>query len=262
MRWLSKLEPYLLTKYEDKQQVRRLINDMANIAFLPKRNSIRKGNQLPEEYLKRVVEERGEDALTAQNITLDKQLWTLENYEEFLRDRRRKIVKSINDLLKSLDKTQAIQTKSLDDKIKERESDHKLQAPNRELIQPVLKTIAAFMNTPGGGVLLIGVHDETRDILGIESDYNTFNDRRNWDGWYQTLVNGINTKLGKELSGYWEASEHIREGKTVAEIQVRMSSRPVFYDPNGKAEFYIRSGNTTQALNPKQASDYIREHWG
>ena len=99
----SKLEPYLLQRYNDTMKVKKLINDIANMAFLSKQQNQYKTNKLPEEYFETIVKERGEDALTAQYITLDNSLWTLSRYEEFLQDRRKRIVKGINDLMKSLE---------------------------------------------------------------------------------------------------------------------------------------------------------------
>ncbi len=51
----------------------------------------------------------------------------------------------------------------------------------------ILKTIAAFMNSEGG-MLIVGVEDNG-NILGVEEDFQTFSDRKNWDGWMQHLVN-------------------------------------------------------------------------
>jgi hypothetical protein len=53
----------------------------------------------------------------------------------------------------------------------------------------------------------------------------------------------------------------------VAKIKVQKSYRQVFVEYQDsksgqpKTEFYYRAINTTQALNTKQANDYIKEHW-
>ena len=99
----SKLEPFLMGQYGDTQKVKRMVNDIANIAFLTKRNNIIKSNKLPQEYFRTIINKRGQGALAAQNITLDNSLWALENYEKFLEDRRRKLVDGINDLMEKLE---------------------------------------------------------------------------------------------------------------------------------------------------------------
>ena len=64
--------------------------------------NIQKSDKLPEERLPKVVDDWGEEALSAQNITLDKSLWSLDMYEKFLEDRRQKIAGAINNLMNSL----------------------------------------------------------------------------------------------------------------------------------------------------------------
>jgi very-short-patch-repair endonuclease len=129
----------------------------------------------------------------------------------------------------------------------------------------ILKTIAAFMNSEGG-LLIVGVEDNG-NILGIEKDFETFSDRKNWDGWVQHIVNVVRKHIGTEFLEHIRVEAILCDGKTVALIRVQKSYKPAFVeyqDTKGgqsKVEFYYRALNTTQALNTKQASDYIKEHW-
>jgi hypothetical protein len=50
------------------------------------------------------------------------------------------------------------------------------------------------------------------------------------------------------------------EGKTIAKIVVKKSARPAFIEKTN-AEFYIRGINTSRSLNPREASNYIFDHW-
>jgi hypothetical protein len=61
----------------------------------------------------------------------------------------------------------------------------------------ILKTLAAFMNSDGG-MLIVGVEDNG-NILGVEEDFQTFSDRKNWDGWMQHLVNVVRKYIGSEF---------------------------------------------------------------
>ena len=97
----AQLKPFLEKKY-DRSKAKSLVNDIGNICFLQKVTNIQKSDKLPEERLPKVVDDWGEEALSAQNITLDKSLWSLEMYEEFLKDRRQKIADGINNLMNSL----------------------------------------------------------------------------------------------------------------------------------------------------------------
>ncbi len=134
----------------------------------------------------------------------------------------------------------------------------------RSLENEICKTVAAFMNSYGG-TLLVGVEDKGT-INGIENDFQSFNDKKNWDGWLQHLTNLIDEHIGKEFMMYIRSEAVIINGKTVAILKVKESSRPVFveHDDNKgqrRTEFYIRGLNTTQVLSIRQITPYINEHW-
>ena len=63
---------------------------------------------------------------------------------------------------------------------------------NKELRKVISKTIAGFMNT-AGGVLLIGVEDNG-NIIGIQHDLDTLT-KKNVDCYEQHLRNGIGVFL-------------------------------------------------------------------
>ena len=52
-----------------------------------------------------------------------------------------------------------------------------------------------------GGKLLVGIEDNG-EIAGIEKDFETFNDRKNLDGWLQHFTNLIDDHIGKEFMTY------------------------------------------------------------
>ena len=51
------------------------------------------------------------------------------------------------------------------------------------------------------------------------------------------------------------------EDKTVAVIHADPTRKPVYLMEGQTAEFYVRSGNTTQQLNVRQAHDYIQDRF-
>ena len=65
-----------------------LINDMANLAFIGGKTNRRISSKPPHEYMPAVVDKQGEQALKAQCIPDDPRLWQVENYLEFLTERR------------------------------------------------------------------------------------------------------------------------------------------------------------------------------
>lgn len=72
---------------------RSVINDIANIAFLTEKANKIISKKEPFEYLQNIDEEK----LKNQFIPLDKELWRLENFDKFLEERRKLIVKHINE---------------------------------------------------------------------------------------------------------------------------------------------------------------------
>ncbi len=86
----------LKDRYDKKE-----INEIANLAFIGGKTNRQITNKEPINYLeKEVVAKRGEEALTSQLISLDKKLWEIANYQEFLNNRRKAIADLINQYMK------------------------------------------------------------------------------------------------------------------------------------------------------------------
>ncbi|MDQ3692715.1 MAG: DUF262 domain-containing protein [Chloroflexota bacterium] len=137
--------------------------------------------------------------------------------------------------------------------------DFRQRQVNKVLEKMVAKTIAAFMNSEGG-TLVIGVSDEGA-ALGIEEDFATLGSRGDRDGWEQALRSALNSYLSREIAALVDLTFADFEDKTVAVIHANPTRRPVYLMDGQNAEFYVRSGNTTQPLNVKQAHDYIRDRF-
>ena len=120
----------------------------------------------------------------------------------------------------------------------------------------VLKTIAAFLNTEGGDVL-IGVADDG-SIVGIERDQLD-----NDDKFMRHLAQMVQNGLGDRAATCIDPKTQIVQGKTVCIVTCQRSPEPVFLkwkvtesDPAG--DFFVRSGPGTIALKPESAEEYIR----
>jgi type I restriction enzyme R subunit len=119
----------------------------------------------------------------------------------------------------------------------------------------VLKTIAAFLNTEGGD-LLIGVDDD-RNVLGIESDRLESDDEL-----MRHLAQVVRNGLGDRAGTCVDPRTQIVEGKTVCLVSCQRSPEPVFLRWKGleKSEggdFYVRSGRDTVRLGREDADAYI-----
>jgi len=120
----------------------------------------------------------------------------------------------------------------------------------------VLKTIAAFLNTEGGD-LLIGVADDGA-IVGIERD-QLDNDDKFMRHLAQVVRNGLGDRAGTCI----DPKTQIVQGKTVCVVTCQRSPEPVFLKWKGlestpAGDFFVRSGPGTVKLPPESAREYIR----
>ncbi len=126
---------------------------------------------------------------------------------------------------------------------------------NQAVERASLKTIAAFLNSNGGD-LLIGVRDDG-SIEGIETDKFVNDDKFLLHLW--TL---IRTCLGRDISPYIRTILEKTDDRTVCMVQCQRSNRPVFLRQPGFDEaFYIRVGPSSNAMDISEALKYIADHF-
>lgn len=164
---------------------------------------------------------------------------------------RRIKINSLNELLK------AGENESVELKASLR-WDYKEKRVNQELERVIIKTIAGFMNTEGG-TLLIGATDE-KELIGLTMDYNTLK-KKNSDGFLLHLTQLLNNYLGKEYSVFWSSNIIHTNRVDVCRINVLPASRPAYVRYNNQEEFFIRVAVTTQPMQIKEAHEYIKIHW-
>ncbi len=117
----------------------------------------------------------------------------------------------------------------------------------------VLKTVAAFLNTDGG-TLLIGVSDGG-ELVGIASDQ--FRDEDSMSRHLTSLVRdrieaSANTLLHQKF-------EQFGSGK-VLRVTCDPSPQPVFVKPHGS--FFIRAGSTSEELSGRHMMEYANWRFG
>ncbi len=131
---------------------------------------------------------------------------------------------------------------------------------DRRVTHAVLKTIAAFLNTQGGD-LLIGVADD-RSIVGIERDRFDSDDR-----FMLHLAQVVRNGLGDRAGTCIDPKTQIVTGKTVCVVSCQRSPEPVFLKWRGMesgpdGDFYVRSGPGSVQLAPESVREYIRTRFG
>ncbi|TEU13937.1 MAG: DUF262 domain-containing protein [Anaerolineales bacterium] len=247
---------------------RKIVNEIANRAFLTAETNLQLANKPPEVYLPQ-VEEKYPGALVKQFIPMDPELWKVERYPDFLEARRQLIAQRINDFMEGLiTEPEIVHRRPVAELVSLGESatlefkstlqwDVVQNQVNKQLRFSVLKTIAAFLNT-AGGTLVIGVEDDGH-VLGLARDLQILQGSQ--DRFEQTLMNLVCDRIGAEFGPFIKVRFEEIDGQTVCVVDVDRAPEPAFMDgPRGK-EFFTRLGNTTRTLDPEEAVRYVQMNW-
>jgi hypothetical protein len=145
-------------------------------------------------------------------------------------------------------------------------------APDGALEQSVIKTLAAFLNTRGG-TLIVGVADDQaiayitddrmivriaddRAVVGIEGDYKRT--QGSSDGWRRTFDELVTNALGNVVMNCMRVQLEPWSGLTIAVIKCSRREEPTWLGD----ELFIRCTASTVKLTVKEAVAWARERWG
>ncbi|NNE17697.1 MAG: SAM-dependent methyltransferase [Myxococcales bacterium] len=131
---------------------------------------------------------------------------------------------------------------------------------NKALEKPIVKTVAAMLNTDGGD-LLIGISDNGQGF-GIEHDFKVlgsrFGNRDGYENWITTLVLG---SVGKHSSACIDVSFATRDNKDVCRISISPSPTAVYIKDGEAEQLYIRAGNSSRLLSAREAVEYHKQRF-
>ncbi len=134
---------------------------------------------------------------------------------------------------------------------------------NPGLQKSTTKTVAAFLNSNGGRIV-VGVDDDGT-LRGLGPDYRALgrSGSEGRDRFLQALANVINQHLGLGVTPLVRIEIVELNGADVCLIDVRRSPTPVYFqEANDKDEFYVRLGSSSRTLNHNEALTYVRANWG
>jgi hypothetical protein len=137
--------------------------------------------------------------------------------------------------------------------------DRKENRPNKVLEQVIVKTVAAFLNSEGG-TLLIGVDDDRKPV-GLADDYKTLGKRQDRDGYENWLTTLLLDSLGKETSLLIRTKFCELDGCDVCVVEANASPKPAYVKEANAENLYIRTGNSTRLLTSREAVEYVKQHW-
>ena len=136
--------------------------------------------------------------------------------------------------------------------------DRKLNQMNRELEKAAMKTVAGFLNSKGG-YLVLGV-DDSRKPLGLEDDYQTIQ-RKDSDGFENHFTQVFNSMIGPEHRHLVKLWFYNFENRDICVVQVTSSPRPIYLKVNDGERFFVRTGNITTDLKFSEVDAYTRSRW-
>lgn len=123
---------------------------------------------------------------------------------------------------------------------------------DRALEQPIIRTIAAFLNSKGG-TLLIGVRDDG-EILGIGQDRF-----ENHDKMLLYLTDLIKARIGALHMKFIRFEVEQIDSEHVLRIDVEPATMPAYVREGKTGEsYYVRTGPSTTQLQVSKIFDYIR----
>ena len=125
---------------------------------------------------------------------------------------------------------------------------------DKAIEKAVLKTLAAFMNS-NGGILIVGVDDDGK-ILGLENDHFEDDDKL-----LLHLTGIIKERLGAILLKYLHFSLELISEKKILRIDCSPAGLPVYFSDDNSDHFFIRSGPSTTDLRLSKVFNYITDRF-
>jgi serine/threonine protein kinase len=133
------------------------------------------------------------------------------------------------------------------------EGKSQLKKVYRLLERGVLKTVAAFLNSDGG-MLVIGVSDD-HAIVGIEVDYPSLRCQSR-DGWRLAFDDLISSQLGTAAMNSINLRLEPWQGRTIAIVRCSKRDEPTWI---GDDELFVRRTASTVKLSTREALAWWRE---
>lgn len=132
---------------------------------------------------------------------------------------------------------------------------------DKTMEQVVVKTVAAFLNSQGGD-LLIGIQDDG-SVFGIEADQQIWKqeNQRNRDTYENWLTTLLLDAFGKHHTADLRISFARLSGNDVCRVTILPSGTPVYVKDGNLETLFVRAGNSTRALSVKEAVAYHHQRF-
>lgn len=118
------------------------------------------------------------------------------------------------------------------------------------------KTIAAFLNTKGG-VLLVGV-DDSGFVRGVDAEVTKLF-KGSLDKFMLHFKNGLRDRIGEQFYPTIDQRIVRVDDKSVLVVDCTAASIPCYLDGN---DFYVRTNPATDKLEGPKLVEYVKGHFG
>ncbi len=131
--------------------------------------------------------------------------------------------------------------------------------PNKAMEDAIVKTVAGFLNTDGG-TLLIGVGPDRR-VVGLHHDYERVNPP-NGDGFVNWLTTHLTSAMGHAAVMRTRARIAVHDSHEICRLDVARSARPVWTKTSkDERAFFVRMNNSTRRLPEEELLPYLTDRW-
>lgn len=265
----------------------RETNQIANMALVEWPDNISISDTPPSEYWprfsSRLSSSQLQEMMTAHGLFRG---WESLDYEEFLQRRRKQMAAVIARGFHRLRGEEAKTTISSPEEEQEEQqaaANHR-RRPTEDLIREgeslfvefkesarwshihgdrektsekeVIRALAGLLNGRGG-TLLIGVNDQG-EVLGLRKDFKSLQKRPDKDGFENWLTGVLRDRLGGAALAHLTTTFEVIHGREICRIDADPAPDPIFVEDQ---HFFLRLGNTTQALNMREMREYARSRW-
>jgi len=244
-------------------------NQIANFTFVEWGDNIAISDTAPRSYVP-LLEKRF-DASVLKTMYRDHALppgWENLEYPEFLQQRRTLIADTIRRAWERLagkdqspspkptvaDLAAAGESAAVEFKSTLRTNLHTGEKDPRMEFS-ILKTVAGFLNTQGG-CLVVGVADDGTPV-GLGPDKFESEDKLALH-----LVNLLKDRIGGQHALYVHPHFEDHEGERVLNVVCEPTAKPAFVKDGPTERFFVRYGPSSQELSGAQLQDYIKQRFG
>lgn len=123
-----------------------------------------------------------------------------------------------------------------------------------------VKSVAAFLNSSHGGILLIGVGD-SGEIVGVNKDYESSKSIEDRDGFERHFRQLLRSQIHELLPGEVSITFVEIDSKDVVRVNCQAAIEPRWLTKDSDKLLYVREGNATRELKSVELLNYHRSRW-